>query len=74
MMDHVDYQTEIETVKEVIMSKKNEVFASKREANRALWSNDSPFKAKVIPDKRKIYKRKDRYNKKGLDGPFALSA
>jgi len=54
------------------MSKKNEVFASKREANRALWDNDSPFKAKVIPDKRKRYKRKDRYNKKGLDGPFAL--
>jgi len=56
------------------MSKKNEVFSSKREANRALWDNDSPFKAKVVPDKRKRYTRKDRYNKKGLDGPFALSA
>ena len=56
------------------MSKKNEVFASKREANRALWDNDSPFKAKVIPDKRKRYKRKDRYNKKGHQGPFALIA
>jgi len=56
------------------MSKKKEVFSSKREANRALWDNDSPFKAKVVPDKRKVYKRKDRYNKKGLEGPFSLSA
>ena len=49
------------------------MFKSKREANRALWSNDSPFKAKVVPNKKKRYKRKEKHVKKGLDGPFSLS-
>ena len=52
------------------MSKK-QVFTSKREANRALWDNDSPFKQKVVQDKRK-YSRKVKH-KKGSNDPFSLS-
>lgn len=51
---------------------KKEVFSSKREANRALWDNDSPFKHKVVPDKRKRYKRKEKFQK-GRQDPFSLS-
>jgi len=53
------------------MSKKNEVFVSKREANRALWDNDSPFKQKIVPEKRKRYKRREKFVK-GSQEPFAL--
>ena len=41
---------------------KKEVFSSKREANRALWSNDTPFKPKVIETKKR-YKRKEKFQK-----------
>ncbi len=45
------------------MSKKKEVFSSAREANRALWDNDSPFKQKIVPEKRKRYKRREKFIK-----------
>ena len=53
------------------MSKKNEVFSSKREAHKALWSNDTPFKPKIVESKKR-YRRKDKHVKKDL-GPFSLS-
>ena len=53
------------------MSKKA-VFSSKREANNVLWGNDSPYRQKIVKNKKR-YKRKEKHTKKGLDGPFALS-
>ena len=52
---------------------KKQIFSSQREANKALWSNDTPFKATVIPNKKKRYKRKEKHSKKDF-GPFALIA
>ena len=63
-------ETEIDNKLEVNMKKK--IINSKREANNVLWSNDSPYKQKVVKSK-KCYKRKEKF-KKGLDGPFALFA
>ena len=55
------------------MSKTKEVLSSKREANRVLWDNDSPFKQKIVPDKNKQYSRKEKH-KKDYKGPFSLAS
>ena len=54
------------------MSKK-QVFSSKREANNVLWGNDSPYRQKVVKNKKR-YKRKEKHIQKGLDGPFHYSS
>jgi hypothetical protein len=38
------------------------MFKSKHQANQALWSNNSPFKQKVVQNKKR-YKRKEKFQK-----------
>ena len=47
------------------MKTKQNLIISKRDANNILWGNDSPFKQKVVQDKKR-YKRKAKF-KKALD-------
>ena len=50
------------------------MFKTKREANRVLWDNNSPFKQKVVKNKKR-YKRKDKFQKgKGDLGPYRVTA
>lgn len=52
-----------------INMKDKTIFVSKRDANKALWGNDSPYRMKVVKSK-KVYNRKAKHNKKGRNDPF----